>query len=135
MNNPMCDKRTRLVKVFFLIQFLAASVRIEAATYSTIDYEKHPVRGQVVLVVSEAQPDLRGCRSALSSQVATRNASFSVVDFSTRHKYALHYYNNRLRVHFKSIQSTFIPHSPLFCVRYNTHPADQSNDSTPPLLQ
>jgi hypothetical protein len=135
MINPMCDKRTHLVRVFFLIQFLAASVRIEAAAYSAVDYEKHPVRGQIVLVVSEAQPDKRGERRALTSQVATPSASFSTVSFPTRHKYALHYYNNRLRVHYKSIKRTFIPHAPLFCLLCNTHTADLSNDSAPLLLQ
>lgn len=134
MNTSIGENKTYVIKIFFLIQFFVAFLKIDATAYSAIDYDEHPVPTQVVLVVSEGQPAIPGYCKFLSSPDNITDNSFPVVDLSTVHKYALYYYDNYLRVHYKSIACNFIPHAPLFRILQSKNSGDQADDTVPRLL-
>ncbi len=134
MNTLTVENKNYVLKIFFLIQFFVAVLKIDATAYSAIDYDEHPVLTQVVLVVSEGQPAIPGYCKFLPSPDNTIEVSSPVVDLSTLHKYALYYYDVFLRAHYKSIVSAFIPHAPLVRILQRKNSGDQTHDTAPLLL-
>jgi hypothetical protein len=134
MNTSTGENRNYVIKIFFLIQFFVAVLKIDATAYSAIDYDEHPVLTQVVRVVSEGPHALPGYCKFLPSPENNIEVSFPVVDLSTLHKYALYYYSSCLQVHYKSIVSNFIPHAPLVRILQRKNSGDQAHDTAPLLL-
>lgn len=131
MNNSISESKNYFLKIFFLIQFFIAIIKIEATAVSPINYNEHPAQAQVELVVTDGQPATHSFYKFVSSPSKINDPSFSVIDYSTLNKYALYYYDNYLISHYRSIKNNFIPHIKSFSVLQRKNPCYQSNDKVP----
>jgi hypothetical protein len=131
MNNSISESKNYFLKIFFLIQFFIAIIKIEATAFSPINYYEHPAQAHVELVVPDGQPATHSIYNFISLPSKINDLSFSVIDYSTLHKYALYYYDNYLIIHYRSIKNNFIPHIKSFSVLRRKYPCYQSNDEVP----
>jgi hypothetical protein len=131
MNNSISESKNYFLKIFFLIQFFIVIIKIEATAFSPINYYEHPAQAQVELVVPDGQPAIHSFYNFTSSPNKINDPSFSVIDYSTLHKYALYYYDNYLITNYRSIKNNFIPHAHSFSILQKKNPCYQSNDKVP----
>ena len=131
MNNSFSENKNYFIKIFFLIQFFVALIKVEANVFSPINYYEHPANAQVELVVSNGQSSTQTLYNFISSPNKIIDVSFSAIDYSTLYKYALYYYDNYLLNHYKSIKNHFIPHTQLFSLLQRKNSCYQSNDEVP----